>query len=199
MRLLFLGLLIITAVGLNAQVAQDAEKVKGLSVGDTIPFFHALTQDSTQFTIKDTLENKPVVLIFYRGQWCPICNRHLSNIQDSLNLIKAKGAQVIAVSPEKPEYGKKMQDKTGADFVLLYDENYEIGLGFKVIFSLDSGTALKYNKLLGANLKEAHTLPDELLPVPATFVISKEGVILWRQLNPNYRIRSNVKDIIENL
>ena len=194
---------VILLVALNnktmAQEKRSAQEAKGLSVGTKAPLFEALTQDSTNYALADSLKKGPVVLIFYRGQWCPICNRHLSNIQDSLKLIYEKGATVIAVSPEKPELLNKTAEKTGAKFTLLYDEGYKICDAYDVTFTPNGATRLKYNTFLGADLKNAHSDDSERLPIPATYVINKEGVIVWRQFDPDYRNRSTVKDILKHL
>lgn len=94
--------------------------------------FSAIDAGKNIFSLKEALTNGPVVIIFYRGFWCPFCNKHLAQIQDSLNLITDKGTTVIAVSPEKPEYLEIMAKKTGAKFILLYDEGYKIEDGINV-------------------------------------------------------------------
>lgn len=172
---------------------------KGLNIGDQAPLFTALTQDSTNYSLADSLKEGPVVIIFYRGQWCPVCNRHLSNLQDSLSFIYDKGATVIAISPEKPTLLNKTAEKTGAKFTLLYDEGYKICDSFDVTFQPEKKTRFIYNTALGADLKNAHSDDSERLPVPATFVINKEGIIVWRQFDTDYKNRSTVADILKHL
>lgn len=134
-------------------------------------------------------------MIFYRGFWCPVCNRHLGKIQDSLKLITEKGAVVIAVSPEKPEFLDKMSEKTGAQFTLLYDEDYKIADAYDVTFKPTSIEIFSYN-FVGAKLKETHSDDSQRLPIPATYIISQDGKIAWRQFDPNYKNRSTVNDIL---
>ncbi len=192
-------LLLINHLIMAQQPNRSAEEAKGLSVGAVAPLFEALTQDGSTFVLADSLKNGAVVVIFYRGQWCPVCNRHLSNIQDSLELIYKMGATVIAVSPEKPEFLHKTAEKTGAKFILLYDEDYKIADAYDVTFRPDGNTRLKYNTFLKADLKNAHSDDSERLPIPATYIISKEGKIIWRQFDPNYKNRSTVADILKYL
>ena len=68
----------------------SVEEAKGLAVGEKAPEFEAKDKDGLTYVLNDELINGPVVLNFYRGQWCPVCNRHLSNIQDSLKYIIRK-------------------------------------------------------------------------------------------------------------
>lgn len=182
-----------------AQEKRSAEEAKGLQVGAIAPVFNALDADNQNFNLQEALKKGPVVLIFYRGQWCPICNRHLSQIQDSLQLITDRGASVIAISPEKPEYLEKMEEKTGAKFTLLYDEGYKIENAYDVTFTPDDKQIFMYNTILNARLKESHSDASQRLPIPATYIIGKDGKIVWRQFNPDYKKRSTVAEIIKNL
>ncbi len=182
-----------------SQEIRKAEEAKGLPVGVTAPDFSAIDADSRTFNLATELKKGPVVLIFYRGFWCPICNRHLSTIQDSLQQITQKGATVVAISPEKPEYLEKMEEKTGAKFRLLYDEGYNISNAYDVTFTPEAKQIFVYNKLLGAKLKQTHSDDSQRLPIPATYIIDKNGKIAWRQFDPNYKNRSTVKEIMQNL
>ncbi|MDZ7742260.1 MAG: redoxin domain-containing protein [Bacteroidota bacterium] len=98
--LLIMGSLFITA--LNAQEYRKAEEAEGLTIGSPAPLFEASDAENKTFKLENALKEGPVVLIFYRGFWCPVCNKHLSGIQDSLKLIQEMGARVVAVSPKNP-------------------------------------------------------------------------------------------------
>jgi len=178
---------------------KTVKEAKGLQVGETVKDFSAVDLHDSTFTLSEALKKGPVVVIFYRGQWCPVCNKHLSHLQDSLQLIYEKGATVIAVSPEQSEFLKRTAEKTHASFSLLYDEGYKISDLFDVTFKPDTMTTIMYNTLLGANLKKANTDDSQRLPIPATFIIGTDGKIVWRHFDPNYKNRSTTKQIIENI
>jgi len=182
-----------------AQNTRSAEDANGLTVGVKAPVFQAIDADSVIFKLAQALKTGPIVLIFYRGHWCPICNKHLGAVQDSLKFITDRGATVVAISPEKPEYLEKMADKTGAAFRLLYDEGYTIADAYDVTFTPGKRQMIMYNTFLNANLKKTHSDDSQRLPIPATYIISSEGNIVWRQFDPDYHKRSTVKDILDNL
>ncbi len=182
-----------------AQQYRSAKEAKGLAVGEKAPRFEALDQNNNPFKLEQALKNGPVVMIFYRGHWCPVCNKHLGRVQDSLQSIYERGASVIAVSPEKVELLSKTAGKTEAEFILLHDEGYAIADAYDVTFRPDSMTRLMYNTMLGANLKSAHDDESQRLPIPATYIIGTEGTILWRHFDPDYKKRSTVQDIIKHL
>ena len=88
----------------------------GLAIGDNAPDIKEKDQNGNKVKLKDLLKKGNVVLIFYRGQWCPYCNRQLSNMNDSLSMITAKGATVLTITPETPENIKQTVEKTKATF-----------------------------------------------------------------------------------
>ncbi len=202
MKRILLATCIFSAI-INSVYSQNMTKnvtdAKGLAVGDSIINFTAKDLNDSLFDLKAALKKGPVVVIFYRGQWCPICNRHLSNLQDSLQLIYDKGAQVVAISPEKSEFLKRTAEKTHASFSLLYDEDYKISQQFDVLFLPDALKRITYNTILNANLKTTQSDDSERLPIPATFIIDTNGKIVWRHFDPDYKKRSTVAEILRNI
>lgn len=174
------------------------EEVNGLSVGTPAPDFKAVSLDEQIFSLHNELRHKRIVLIFYRGQWCPVCNRHLKAIQDSLYLIDNLGAKVVAVSPERTKRAERTRNKTNASFPLIYDKDYIITKLYDVAFIPNEVSVFKYNAI-GAHLKSAHDNTKILLPVPATFIIDRDRKILWRQFDRNYKHRASVIEIVSFL
>jgi peroxiredoxin len=178
---------------------KKVKEAKGLKVGSQAPNFSASDLNNNVFSLTSALEKGPVVLIFYRGQWCPFCNKHLKKLEQNLSKIYEKDASVVAVSPEKSEFLKRTADKTKASFSLLYDEGYKIAEAFDVAFRPQKFERAIYNKILNADLKNAHSDDSQQLPIPATFIIGKDGRIIWRHFDPDYKKRSTVDEIINNL
>jgi len=142
---------------INAQEYKSVNDAKGLKIGIKAPVFSTVDANGAVFILSEALKKSPVVLIFYRGHWCPVCNKHLSQIQDSLQLIYEKGAKVVTISPEKPEYLNKMAEKSGIGFTLLYDEDYRIAEAYDVNFKPDAKQLFVYNTMLNAKLKKTHS------------------------------------------
>lgn len=178
---------------------KKVKEAKGLKVGDKVPDFSAVDLNDNVFTLSELLEKGPMVLIFYRGQWCPFCNKHLKTLEKNLDKIYEKGASVVAVSPENSEFLKRTADKTKASFSLLYDEGYKIADAFDVAFRPTKLERVIYNKILKADLKTAHSDDNQQLPIPATFIIGKDRKITWRHFDPDYKKRSTVDDIVQNI
>lgn len=177
----------------------SAKEAKGLEVGTTAPDWSAKTGDDEELQLDILLKKGPVVMVFYRGQWCPVCNKHLSELEENLQKLTNKGAQVVAISPEKSAFLEKTREKTNASFSLLHDEDYKIADAYGVKFRPDSATRAMYNTVLGANLKKAHSDGSQQLPIPATYIIDTDKTIVWRHFDPNYKKRASAAEISQNL
>ena len=180
-------------------VIQDPFRLQGLSVGDSVSDFSTVDQNEDPFVFSEALKEGPLLLIFYRGQWCPFCNKHLSDLQDSLPLLRDLGLNIVAVSPEKPTFLDQMSENNKLDYRLIYDEGYQISYDFQLLFNPKSSLKKFYNERLNANLSFAHDDERAYLPIPATYLIDKEGFVLWRHFDPNYKNRSTVLEIINFL
>lgn len=172
---------------------------KGLAINDKAPDFSANDQSGKTINLNSELKKNTVVLVFYRGQWCPFCNKELKALEDSLQFIRSKGGIVIAISPEKPEYITKTIEKTNATYSVLYDEGLRIMKSYDVAFQLDSLTISKY-KTYGIDFNIVNGQANgNHLPVPAVYVIDKKGKIAYRHFDPDYRKRASISEIIKHL
>jgi peroxiredoxin len=191
--ILFAVCLIMTACTATAQEAPE-----GLFISSKAPDFKGKDQNGKEVRLKDLLKEGKVVLVFYRGQWCPYCNRELSRLQDSLQMIKAKGATLIAVSPEKPENISKTVEKTKAEYSILYDEGLKIMKAYEVEFEVPENTITRYRNS-GIDLEKNNGDNGKYLPVPAIYIIDQESTVTYRFFEPDYRKRPSVLEILSNL
>ncbi len=179
-----------------ASVAQSYPD--GLNVNEKAPAFTATDQNGKKINLKKELKKGSVVLVFYRGQWCPYCNKQLKQLEDSIGLIKAKGATVLAITPELPENISKTIEKTKASYSVLFDDGLKIMNAYKVAFRVDDKTVEKY-KGYGIDFSKANGNNGASLPVPAVYVVDKKGRIAYRFFDVDYKKRSSIKDILDHL
>ena len=175
-----------------------AQEPEPLFIGDKAPNFLALDQFENRVSLKERLKNGPVVVVFYRGQWCPHCNRHMSQIQDSLQMILDAGASIIAITPEIGEKIEKTMEKSGAKFSIIYDENHRIMDKYKVTFKLSGWKRFIY-AFGGININKSSGNKDNALPVPATYIIAQDGTIYSSHFNEDYSERMQVIEMLEIL
>jgi peroxiredoxin len=168
-------------------------------VNDKAPDFKAKDQSGKPVNLEEQLKKGPVVLVFYRGQWCPYCNKQLKKLEDSLSFITSKGATLIAITPEKPENISKTIKKTNASYPIVFDDGLVIMKKYDVAFEVDKKTVERY-KGYGIDFTEVNGANNnEHLPIPALFVIDKQGTIVFRHFDPDYTKRASVADILAHL
>jgi len=171
----------------------------GLKSGVSAPMFSAKDNTGKTIDLKDLLKShKSVVLFFYRGQWCPYCNKQMQHLQDSLQLMTAKGAYVVGVTPETGENIDKTREKTHASFSLIHDEGYKIMKAYDVDYKVDDPMFAKL-KGYGIDLEKGNGNNDHVLPVPATYIINKSGKITFVQFDKDYTKRPPVSRILRAL
>ena len=180
--------------------SQAQEKPEGLFINSKAPEFKGKDQNGNEIVLKDLRKKGPVVIIFYRGYWCPYCNKELQKLEDSLQLIKEKGAQLIAITPEKQEGVAKTIEKTKASYPIITDGDLKIMKAYDVAYLVDTKTIDRYKMAsidLAANNGQK---PDGVyLPVPAVYIIGKDGEIKYRFFEEDYKKQAGVKDILNNL
>lgn len=179
-------------------ISPAQEAPEGLFIASKAPDFKAKDQNGNEIRLRDLLKTGKVILVFYRGQWCPYCNKELSRFQDSLQFIKDKGATLIAVSPELPENVSKTVEKTNAEFSILYDEKIKIMKAYDVEFELPQNTVTRYRNA-GLDVEKNNGANGNFLPVPAVYIIDKESTITYRFFDTDYKKRPSVKELLDNL
>ncbi len=189
--------IILLTFGLILQLSVMAQS--GLKAGDKAPEFMAKDNNGKTVDLKALLKtHQSVVLFFYRGQWCPYCNKHIQQLQDSLQMLTGKGAYVVGVTPETSENINKTIEKTHASFSMVKDKDYTIMKAYDVNYVMDPTTVAKY-KTHGIDLEQNNGNTDHVLPVPATYIIDKSGKIKYVQFDKDYRKRPSVATIISEL
>lgn len=197
-KLLYLAAGLLLATPALAQTTPAPLTAAALTVGQTAPAFKSQDTAGRPVELAQLLKKGPVVLYFYRGQWCPYCNKQLSQLQDSLQTLTAKGAQVVVITPEIQTNIDKTVAKTKLSIPVVHDQDFAIMKAYKTAFTVDEGTVQKYQGF-GVNLKGANGADVAVLPVPATYVIGRDGKIKFAYFNPDYRHRASVKQVAQAL
>lgn len=174
---------------------QDASKA--LKVGDKAPQFTLKNALGKKVKLSTLLKNGNVVLTWYRGGWCPYCNRALQSWQEVLPEIKAQGATFVALTPELPDYSLSTKEKHQLTFEILTDLNNEVASRYGLVFTLDENTAVRYEKGFGLSAYNGNHLNQ--LPMPATYIINQKGVIVYAFVNADYTQRANTEEVIKKL
>ncbi len=176
---------------------EEAAKT-ALNVGAVMPDF--TLSDSLGQAVKsgDMLKKGNLVIVFYRGAWCPFCNKYLHTLQQNLTQIRANGGDLVAISAEPADRAMAVAKKNELLFTVLSDPNLTVARKFGIVYQLPPETDEKY-KGFGIDLVKTNSTEKPELPISATYVVDKTGKIVFAHIEPDYKKRAEPAAIIEAL
>lgn len=157
--------------------------ISPLLIGEKIPAVKIPAADGQLFDLNMAVGQKPTILIFYRGGWCPFCNRELAGIQNIQADLVKMGYQIMAISTDSPGNLARSAEKNQLTYQLLSDADLTVSKQFGLAFKAPAA----YGKTLETGSEGKNI--DKLLPVPSVFILDKKGVIQFEYINPDYRQR----------
>ena len=189
--------IIFSASVAGMDVPDDANDIEPLTVGESAPRFTVYHTDGQPFVFEPGALEKPVVLITYRGGWCPYCNMHLKELKDAEPRLLEMGFEVIFLSTDLPEilYSSLSDWASEINYTLLSDSKMDASKALGIAFRVQDSEYERY-KSLGLDLEKTTGETHHLLPVPAVFIIDTEGVIRLAYTNPDYKVRLEAERIL---
>ena len=164
-------------------------------MGDKAPDFELPDGSGNKVKLSKMLETGPVVVTWYRGGWCPYCNIALMGFQDVLLEIKAQGASLVAISPETPDNTMKTSETDKLGFEVVSDKANKVAHAYGVAYKLPPAIAgMMKDRLAKQNGDDSNELP-----LGATYVIDREGVIRYAFVDHDYRKRAEPSAVVAAL
>ncbi len=185
----YVGFLYTGTADADAEPATAPEDVRPPLVGTELPNLPLTTVEGEAVNLKDELQEQPAVLVFYRGGWCMYCNMQLGQLATIEGDLQDLGYRIIAVSPDKPEELHASAEEHDLGYTLYSDSSLAAASALGLVFRVDEETLDLYGEY-GIDLAEASGGANEdLLPVPAVFVIDSDATIQFHYVNPDYTAR----------
>ena len=183
----------------TGKFVSDADAVKNaLSVGAKMPEFSLKDSSGKLVSSKELAKSGNLVIVFYRGSWCPFCNLYLRNLQKRLADITAAGGKLVAISVENPDASMAVARKNEVQFTVLSDPDLDVARKFGIVYQLPAATDEMY-KSHGLDVAKHNEMAKPELPLAATYVVNKKGKIVYAYLDTDYKKRAEPDVIIENL
>ncbi|MGQ0542234.1 MAG: peroxiredoxin-like family protein [Blastocatellia bacterium] len=193
----FASLFTVAAFGQSIVTADQAAQ-SALKTGADMPSFALKDANGVEVKSSELMKKGNLVVVFYRGAWCPLCNTYLRTLQKSLAEIKQAGGVLVAISAENPDNSLGTAKKNEIEFSVLSDPNLDLARKFGLVYQLPNEVAEKYVSY-GIDLKKRNAMEKPELPISATYVIDQKGKIAYAFAEPNYQKRAEPAAIIEAL
>jgi peroxiredoxin len=176
-------------------VPNNAEDTSPIKVGEKLPNAKVTNITGDEISLNSLVADKPAILVFYRGDWCPYCMRHLAQIEEIKDQLTGMGYNLFAICPDKVSELQKTVDKKELSYTFLSDSKMDAAQKLGIAFKLDEPTVTKY-KGYNIDLERSSDQNHGMLPVPAVFLVSKSGEILFSYTNPDYKKRLSQTEIL---
>jgi peroxiredoxin len=170
---------------------------KALKVGDRAPDFELPDATGKKVKLSELIARGPVVVTWYRGGWCPYCNIALRGFHKSLPEIRSAGASLVAISPETPDNSLSTAEKNHLDFEVLSDRGSKVARAYGVSYKIPKVIAEQFKGRL--DLAKYNGDDSGELPLGATYVVDREGIIRYAFVDADYRKRAEPSDVIAAL
>ncbi len=183
---------------IQAQIASGIAE-RALTVGDAAPAFTLPDSENRPCSSTALLAKGPLVVSFYRGIWCPYCTLDLQALQTALPAITQRGAQLLAVSPQSAAHNRQAARDNALTFPLLSDAGNRLAAQFGLRYRLPDALIALYQQRLGLDLTQFNQDDSWTLPLPARFVIARDGRIVYAEAHADYTRRPEPQALLSVL
>jgi peroxiredoxin len=180
----------------TAELIASGAAGHALKVGAKAPAFTLNDPDGKPISSTDLLAQGPLIVTFYRGVWCPYCNMDLQAVQAALPELELRGARLVAVSPQTAPNSRRSVRENKLSFPILSDPRNEVAAAFGLRFALPDYLIDLYRNVFKNDLAVVNGDGSWTLPMPARFVIARDGTILYAEVNPDYTRRPDPEELI---
>ncbi|NOQ91822.1 MAG: redoxin domain-containing protein [Flavobacteriaceae bacterium] len=194
MKISMIILTLIFSLNISAQINNEH-----LEVGDVAPQIIGIDQNGKEINSIEILKYNKILMVFYRGNWCPHCKKHLGSLEEHLNEFTKKGVFVMVVTPESEDRTKETAEKWKTNFSIIHDVENKIMNAYKVAFEVNEENVPNYYGYVTNKVTTYNVENNNVLPVPATYIIDQNGKISYVQYDPDYKNRSDFSEIIKSL
>jgi len=180
----------------TAELIASGAASRALKVGEPAPAFILKDAEGRSVSSAELLKASPLVVTFYRGVWCPYCNMDLQALQAALPEIEARGARLVAISPQTAANSRRSQRENKLAFPILSDPHNDVAASFGLRFGLPDYLVHLYKNAFKNDLSLVNGEDSWTLPMPARFVIGQDNVIRYAEVNPDYTRRPDPSELL---
>lgn len=178
-----------------AELAASGIESRILPVGALAPDFELPDQAGKPVRSADLITNGPLIIVFYRGRWCPYCVTTLETWNQWLPQIQAKGAGLVAISPQKPQHSFFTADQHKLAFAVVSDSGNAVARKFGLVYRLPEYLEQHYRRIF-INLPNSNGDQSWELPLAVTYLIGQDGRVLFAHVSADFRLRAEPAEVL---
>src|SRR6266702_7667528 len=167
-------------------------------VGEPMPPFHLPDEAGRIVSLDELLTKGPVAVTFHRGHWCPYCRLNTNALAQAQKEIEGEGCQIVAIMPDRQQFAEKFKTELQARFPILTDMDNGYALSLNLVIWVGAEMA-RMISAAGWDIPNYQGNASWTLPIPATFVVGKDGKVKARFVDPDYRKRMAIESMIAAL
>lgn len=179
----------------SAESLGTLEKNMGLKPGETVPGFTTHTYEGQSVTLAKLLENGPIMVVFYRGGWCPFCNYQVRQITQAYDKFQKRNVTPVLISVDQTDGAMLVKEAYEIPFPVLSDSDLAAHESFNATIELDNAHYEKY-KNYGIDLEAWSGLTHHKMAAPAVFLVSQDGKVLWSHVAMDFKTRPSVQQLL---
>lgn len=170
----------------------------GLKPGSVIPDLTVQDIDQKAVNLRQLARSGPLLLVFYRGGWCPYCNFQIHELVEAYPSFKAKGIRPVAISVDRPEEGAKTRATYAIPFPVLSDPELSVHKAFNVVNKVSPEYLAKL-KSMGKDLESYSGRPHNSIAIPAVFLIDRSATVRWAHAHEDYKLRPSAAQLLSHM
>ena len=187
-----------TLLGETEKLVATGIAEQALGVGDQFPDAELIDAHGKNVSLTELLKSGPTIVNFYRGEWCPYCNLEINAFQRLLPEIRAKEAQMVAISPQTPDKSLTVEEKHNLEFPVLSDIGNKLARDLGLVFDLSEALKTAYTNF-GFPLPNYNGDESWTLPIPATYVVDQNGLITYAFVDADYSQRAEPEEVLASI
>ena len=176
------------------KLEEEFKNRKLLTIGDIAPDFTLPNASDQQINLQNYLAKGPIILNFYRGGWCPYCNFDLQALEEVADEIRSRGASLLAISQQGALSSRKSKRDNNLSYPILIDQGGKLAQSYDLRWTLPS-YLIEVFKMFKVDLLKIHHDDKWTLPMPARYIIDRDGIIAYAEVNPDYTQRPEPSDL----
>ena len=176
------------------ELIQNKSAEQALQAGDRAPEFRLFDSDGNLVSSRALLNKGPLVVTFYRGVWCPYCNFDLQALEEVADEIRSRGASLLAISQQGALSSRKSKRDNNLSYPILIDQGGKLAQSYDLRWTLPS-YLIEVFKMFKVDLLKIHHDDKWTLPMPARYIIDRDGIIAYAEVNPDYTQRPEPSDL----